>query len=57
MKFIGLFIAFISLYGLQEQFTLDSLVWFGIGIALMFFDVIVHLIKMEISARSYRRRW
>ena len=56
MRFIGFFLVLVTMFGLQEQVTFELLSWFAIGLSLMFFDVIIHLAKTEISARSYKRR-
>lgn len=55
MKFIGLFLLVVTLNALERGVTLSLIFWFLVGIAMVFFDVITHWMKVEISSSKRRR--
>jgi len=53
MKIIGLFLIFLSLYGIEQAYVSPTgLLWLVVGLALLFFDVIIYFLKTEI-----RKKW
>ena len=53
MKIIGLFLIFLSLYGMEQAYVSPAgLLWLAVGLGLLFFDVIIYFLKSEI-----RKKW
>ena len=55
MKLIGLFLMFLAFFALETGFSFLNLVWFFIGLAFLFSDVIFYAMKKEIDHRHRRR--
>ncbi|MCE7530728.1 hypothetical protein [Polynucleobacter sp. IMCC 29146] len=52
MKIIGLFLIFLSLYGMEQAYVSPTgLLWLAVGLALLFFDVIIYFLKTEIRKK------
>jgi hypothetical protein len=55
MKFIGLLLLVVIGNALERGVTLELIFWFLVGLGMVFFDVITHWMKVEISSKRRRR--
>ena len=56
MKFIGLLLLVIIGNAMEHGgITLELIFWFLVGLGMVFFDVLTHWMKVEISSRKRRR--
>ena len=56
MKFIGLILLVIIANAMNYGITLSLIFWFLVGLGMVFFDVITHWMKCEITSSTRRRR-
>lgn len=55
MKFIGLLLLVIIGNAMNYGITLSLVFWFLVGLGMIFFDVLTHWMKVEISSSKRRR--
>jgi hypothetical protein len=56
MKFIGLLLMLVGAISMNHGITISLVFWFLVGLGMVFFDVITHWMKCEITSRTRRRR-
>jgi len=57
MKFIGLLLLVVIGNAIERGgVTLELIFWFLVGIAMVFFDVLIHWMKCQITSSTRRRR-
>jgi hypothetical protein len=55
MKFIGLLLMLVAAIAMNHGITISLIFWFLIGLGMVFFEVITHWMKSEITSRNRRR--
>jgi uncharacterized iron-regulated membrane protein len=56
MKFVGLLVLVVIGNAMSYGVTFSLVFWFLVGLGMVFFDVITHWMKSEISSSNRRRR-